>query len=127
MCDQDVTYNALLQSGAFKRLPKAYQAMFEAQCKDAKKSAGVQMELGQRMEKVENDIREIKQTMVTKDDLREQMQFLREGLVSDMKKSAKFDVMHDIVKSWKFWVLILIFIGALLGRGYFETFGQFVK
>lgn len=127
MCDQEVTYNALLQSGAFKRLPKAYQAMFEAQCKDAKKSAGVQMELGQRMEKVENDIREIKQTMVTKDDLREQMQFLREGLVSDMKKSAKFDVMHDIVKSWKFWVLILIFIGALLGRGYFETFGQFVK
>lgn len=127
MCEQEVTYNALLQSGAFKRLPKAYQAMFEAQCKDAKKSAGVQMELGQRMVKVENDIQEIKRTMVTKDDLREQFKQLRQGLADDMAKSAKFDFMQDIVKSWKFWALVLIFIGVLLGRGYLEYLSAFVK
>lgn len=127
MCEQEVTYNALLQSGAFKHLPRAYQAMFEAQCKDAKKSAGVQMELGQRMVKVENDIQEIKRTMVTKDDLREQMQELREGLASDMAKSAKFDFMQDIIKSWKFWALVLIFIGVLLGRGYLEYLTVFIK
>lgn len=127
MCEQEVTYNALLQSGAFKRLPKAYQAMFEAQCKDAKKSAGVQMELGQRMVKVENDIQEIKRTMVTKDDLREQFKQLRQGLADDMAKSVKFDFMQDIVKSWKFWALVLIFIGVLLGRGYLEYLSAFVK
>lgn len=127
MCKQEVTYNALLQSGAFKRLPKAYQAMFEAQCKDAKKSAGVQMELGQRMVKVENDIREIKRTMVTKDDLRDSMAELRQGLADDMAKSAKFDFMQDIVKSWKFWALVLIFIGVLLGRGYLEYLSVFIK
>lgn len=127
MCEQEVTYNALLQSGAFKRLPKAYQAMFEAQCKDAKKSAGVQMELGQRMVKVENDIQEIKRTMVTKDDLREQFKQLRQGLADDMAKSAKFDFMQDIIKSWKFWALVLIFIGVLLGRGYLEYLSVFVK
>lgn len=126
MCEQEVTYNALLQSGAFKRLPRAYQAMFEAQCKDAKKSAGVQMQLGQRMVKVENDIQEIKKTMVTKDDLREQMQALREGLASDMAKSAKFDFMQDIIKSWKFWALVLIFMGVLLGRGYLEYLTAFI-
>lgn len=127
MCEQEVTYNALLQSGAFKRLPKAYQAMFEAQCKDARKSAGVQMELGQRMVKVENDIQEIKRTMVTKDDLREQFKQLRQGLADDMAKSAKFDFMQDIVKSWKFWALVLIFIGVLLGRGYLEYLSAFIK
>lgn len=127
MCEQEVTYNALLQSGAFKRLPKAYQAMFEAQCKDAKKSAGVQMELGQRMVKVENDIQEIKRTMVTKDDLREQFKQLRQGLADDMAKSAKFDFMQDIIKSWKFWALVLIFIGVLLGRGYLEYLSAFIK
>lgn len=127
MCEQEVTYNALLQSGAFKRLPKAYQAMFEAQCKDAKKSAGVQMELGQRMVKVENDIREIKRTMVTKDDLRDSMAELRQGLADDMAKSAKFDFMQDIIKSWKFWALVLIFIGVLLGRGYLEYLSVFIK
>lgn len=127
MCEQEVTYNALLQSGAFKRLSKAYQAMFEAQCKDAKKSAGVQMELGQRMVKVENDIQEIKRTMVTKDDLREQFKQLRQGLADDMAKSAKFDFMQDIIKSWKFWALVLIFIGVLLGRGYLEYLSVFVK
>lgn len=127
MCEQEVTYNALLQSGAFKRLPKAYQAMFEAQCKDAKKSAGVQMELGQRMVKVENDIQEIKRTMVTKDDLREQFKQLRQGLADDMAKSAKFDFMQDIIKSWKFWALVLIFIGVLLGRGYLEYLSVFIK
>lgn len=127
MCEQEVTYNALLQSGAFKRLPKAYRAMFEAQCKDAKKSAGVQMELGQRMVKVENDIQEIKRTMVTKDDLREQFKQLRQGLADDMAKSAKFDFMQDIIKSWKFWALVLIFIGVLLGRGYLEYLSVFVK
>lgn len=127
MCEQEVTYNALLQSGAFKRLPRAYQAMFEAQCKDAKKSAGVQMELGQRMVKVENDIQEIKRTMVTKDDLREQFKQLRQGLADDMAKSAKFDFMQDIVKSWKFWALVLIFIGVLLGRGYLEYLTVFIK
>lgn len=127
MCEQEVTYNALLQSGAFKRLPRAYQAMFEAQCKDAKKSAGVQMELGQRMVKVENDIQEIKRTMVTKDDLREQFKQLRQGLADDMAKSAKFDFMQDIIKSWKFWALVLIFIGVLLGRGYLEYLTVFIK
>lgn len=127
MCEQEVTYNALLQSGAFKRLPKAYQAMFEAQCKDAKKSAGVQMELGQRMVKVENDIQEIKRTMVTRDDLREQFKQLRQGLADDIAKSAKFDFMQDIIKSWKFWALVLIFIGVLLGRGYLEYLSVFVK
>lgn len=127
MCEQEVTYNALLQSGAFKRLPRAYQAMFEAQCKDAKKSAGVQMELGQRMVKVENDIQEIKRTMVTKDDLREQFKQLRQGLADDMAKSAKFDFMQDIIKSWKFWALVLIFIGVLLGRGYLEYLSVFIK
>lgn len=127
MCEQEVTYNALLQSGAFKRLPKAYQAMFEAQCKDAKKSAGVQMELGQRMVKVENDIQEIKRTMVTKDDLREQFKQLRQGLADDMAKSAKFDFIQDIIKSWKFWALVLIFIGVLLGRGYLEYLSAFIK
>lgn len=127
MCEQEVTYNALLQSGAFKRLPKAYQAMFEAQCKDAKKSAGVQMELGQRMVKVENDIREIKRTMVTKDDLRDSMAELRQGLADDMAKSAKFDFMQEIIKSWKFWALVLIFIGVLLGRGYLEYLSVFIK
>lgn len=127
MCEQEVTYNALLQSGAFKRLPRAYQAMFEAQCKDAKKSAGVQMELGQRMVKVENDIREIKRTIVTKDDLRDSMAELRQGLADDMAKSAKFDFMQDIIKSWKFWALVLIFIGVLLGRGYLEYLSVFIK
>lgn len=127
MCEQEVAFNALLKSGAFKRLPKAYQTMFEAQCKDAKKSAGVQMELGQRMVKVEADIQEIKRTMVTKDDLREQFQLLRENLSSDMKKSAKFDFVQDILKSWKFWSLVLIFIGVLLGRGYLEYLTAFVK
>lgn len=127
MCEQEVAFNALLKSGAFKRLPKAYQTMFEAQCKDAKKSAGVQMELGQRMVKVENDIQEIKRTMVTKDDLREQFKQLRQGLADDMAKSAKFDFMQDIVKSWKFWALVLIFIGVLLGRGYLEYLSAFIK
>lgn len=127
MCEQEIAFNALLNSGAFKRLPKAYQAMFEAQCKDAKKSAGVQMELGQRMVKVENDIQEIKRTMVTKDDLREQFKQLRQGLADDMAKSAKFDFMQDIIKSWKFWALVLIFIGVLLGRGYLEYLSVFVK
>jgi len=127
MCEQEVAFNALLKSGAFKRLPKAYQTMFEAQCKDAKKSAGVQMELGQRMVKVEADIQEIKRTMVTKDDLREQFQLLRENLSSDMKKSAKFDFVQDILKSWKFWSLVLIFIGVLLGRGYLEYLTAFIK
>ena len=126
MCEQEIAFNALLHSGVFKRLPKAYQTMFEAQCKDAKKSAGVQMELGKRMFKVENDIQEIKQTMVTKDDLREQMQALREGLASDMAKSAKFDFMQDIIKSWKFWALVLIFMGVLLGRGYLEYLTAFI-
>lgn len=127
MCEQEITYNALLHSGAFKRLPKAYQAMFEAQCKDAKKSTGVQMELGQRMVSVENDIQEIKRTMVTKDDLRDQMKELREGLTSDMQKSAKFDFVQDIIESWKFWALVLIFIGVLLGRGYLEYLTAFIK
>jgi hypothetical protein len=127
MCEQEVAFNALLKSGAFKRLPKAYQTMFEAQCKDAKKSAGVQMELGQRMVKVEADIQEIKRTMVTKDDLREQFQLLRENLSSDMKKSAKFDFVQDILQSWKFWSLVLIFIGVLLGRGYLEYLTAFIK
>lgn len=127
MCEQEVAFNALLKSGAFKRLPKAYQTMFEAQCKDAKKSAGVQMELGQRMVKVEADIQEIKRTMATKDDLREQFQLLRENLSSDMKKSAKFDFVQDILKSWKFWSLVLIFIGVLLGRGYLEYLTAFIK
>ena len=127
MCEQEVAFNALLKSGAFKRLQKAYQTMFEAQCKDAKKSAGVQMELGQRMVKVEADIQEIKRTMVTKDDLREQFQLLRENLSSDMKKSAKFDFVQDILKSWKFWSLVLIFIGVLLGRGYLEYLTAFIK
>jgi len=127
MCEQEVAFNALLKSGAFKRLPKAYQTMFEAQCKDARKSAGVQMELGQRMVKVEADIQEIKRTMVTKDDLREQFQLLRENLSSDMKKSAKFDFVQDILKSWKFWSLVLIFIGVLLGRGYLEYLTAFIK
>lgn len=125
--EQEIAFNALLNSGAFKRLPKAYQTMFEAQCKDAKKSAGVQMELGQRMVKVENDIQEIKRTMVTKDDLREQFKQLRQGLVDDMAKSAKFDFMQDIIKSWKFWALVLIFIGVLLGRGYLEYLSVFIK
>lgn len=127
MCEQEIAFNALLHSGAFKRLPKAYQTMFEAQCKDAKKSAGVQMELGQRMVKVENDIQEIKRTMVTKDDLREQFKQLRQGLSDDMAKSAKFDFMQDIIKSWKFWALVLIFIGVLLGRGYLEYLSVFIK
>lgn len=127
MCEQEIAYNALLHSGAFKRLPKQYQTMFEAQCKDAKKSAGIQMELGQRMVKVENDIQEIKRTMVTKDDLRDQMKELREGLASDMEKSAKFDFMQDIIKSWKFWALVLIFIGTLVGRGYLEYLTAFIK
>lgn len=126
MCEQEIAYNALLHSGAFKRLPKAYQTMFEAQCKDAKKSAGVQMELGQRMVKVETDIQEIKKTMVTKDDLRDSMAELRQGLASDMKKSAKFDFVQDIVKSWKFWALCLIFLGVLLGRSYFEYLIAFI-
>lgn len=127
MCEQEIAFNALLNSGAFKRLPKAYQTMFEAQCKDAKKSAGVQMELGKRMFKVENDIQEIKKSMVTKDDLREQFKQLRQGLADDMAKSAKFDFMQDIIKSWKFWALVLIFIGVLLGRGYLEYLSVFVK
>lgn len=127
MCEQEIAFNALLHSGAFKRLPKAYQTMFEAQCKDAKKSAGVQMELGQRMVKVETDIQEIKRTMVTKDDLREQFKQLRQGLADDMAKSAKFDFMQDIIKSWKFWALVLIFIGVLLGRGYLEYLSVFIK
>ena len=78
------------------------------------------------MFKVENDIQEIKNTMVTKDDLREQMQALREGLASDMAKSAKFDFMQDIIKSWKFWALVLIFMGVLLGRGYLEYLTAFI-
>ena len=127
MCEQEIAFNALLHSGAFKRLPKAYQTMFEAQCKDAKKSAGVQMQLGQRMVKVENDIQEIKITMATKDDLREQFKQLRQGLADDMAKSAKFDFMQDIIKSWKFWALVLIFIGVLLGRGYLEYLSAFIK
>ena len=127
MCEQEVAFNALLKSGAFKRLPKAYQTMFESQSKVARKSAGVQMELGQRMVKVEADIQEIKRTMVTKDDLREQFQLLRENLSSDMKKSAKFDFVQDILKSWKFWSLVLIFIGVLLGRGYLEYLTAFIK
>lgn len=85
------------------------------------------MELGQRMVKVEADIQEIKRTMVTKDDLREQFQLLRENLSSDMKKSAKFDFVQDILKSWKFWSLVLIFIGVLLGRGYLEYLTAFIK
>lgn len=127
MCEQEIAYNALLNSGAFRRLPKAYQTMFEAQCKDAKKSAGVQMELGQRMVKVETDIQEIKRTMVTKDDLRDQMKELREGLASDIKKSAKFDFVQDIIKSYKFWALVLIFFGVILGRGYLEYLTVFIK
>lgn len=127
MCEQEITYNALLHSGSFKHLPKAYQAMFEAQCKDAKKSASIHMELGKRMITVENDIQEIKKTMVTKDDLREQMKELREGLASDMQKSAKFDFMQDIIKSWKFWALVLIFIASLVGRGYLEYLTSFIK
>lgn len=126
MCEQEIAYNALLNSGVFKRLPKPYQTMFEAQCNDAKKSAGIQMELGQRMVKVENDIQEIKRTMVTKDDLREQFKQLRQGLADDMSKSAKFDFMQDIIKSWKFWALVLIFMGVLLGRGYLEYLTAFI-
>lgn len=127
MCEQEIAYNALLNSGAFKRLPRTYQTMFEAQCKDAKKSAGVQMELGQRMVNVENDIQEIKRTMVTKDDLRDQMKELRELLTSDIQKSAKFDFVQDIVKSWKFWALFLILLGVVLGRGYLEYLTAFIK
>lgn len=127
MCEQEIAYNALLNSGAFKRLPRTYQTMFEAQCKDAKKSAGVQMELGRRMVNVENDIQEIKRTMVTKDDLRDQMKELRELLTSDIQKSAKFDFVQDIVKSWKFWALFLILLGVVLGRGYLEYLTAFIK
>lgn len=127
MCEQEIAYNALLNSGAFKRLPRTYQTMFEAQCKDAKKSAGIQMELGRRMVNVENDIQEIKRTMVTKDDLRDQMKELRELLTSDIQKSAKFDFVQDIVKSWKFWALFLILLGVVLGRGYLEYLTAFIK
>ncbi len=127
MCEQEIAYNALLSSGAFRRLPKSHQIMFEAQCKDAKKSASIQRDLGERMLSVENDVQEIKRTMVTKDDLREQFKELRAGLSADLQKGAKYDFVQDIITSWKFWVLILIFIGALLGRGYFETIGGFVK
>lgn len=127
MCEQEIAYNALLNSGAFKRLPRTYQTMFEAQCKDAKKSAGIQMELGRRMFNVENDIQEIKRTMVTKDDLRDQMKELRELLTSDIQKSAKFDFVQDIVKSWKFWALFLILLGVVLGRGYLEYLTAFIK
>ena len=52
---------------------------------------------------------------------------MRAGLSADLQKGAKYDFVQDIITSWKFWVLILIFIGALLGRGYFETIGGFVK
>lgn len=127
MCEQEIAYNALLSSGVFRRLPKPHQIMFEAQCKDAKKSASIQRDLGQRMVNVENDIQEIKRTMATKDDLREQFKELRAGLSADLQKGAKYDFVQDIITSWKFWILVLIFIGALLGRGYFETIGGFVK
>lgn len=120
MCEQKTAYDALVKSGAFKRMSKAYQIMFEAQCKDAMRTAGAQIEMDKRMAKVEQDINEIKQTMVTKDDLREQFRNFRSDLAGDLKNSAKYGFIQDIMSSWKFWALVVIFIGALVGRGYLE-------
>lgn len=127
MCEQQVAYNALLRSGAFKRLPKAHQTMFEAQCKDAKKSAMVQMEFNTRLGKVEADIQEIKRDMVTTGVLREELQTFKNELSKEIKNSERYNFITDIVRSWQFWFLVAVFIGALVGRGYLEHLHMYMK
>jgi len=80
-----------------------------------------------RLVNVEKDGVEIKLNMTTKSDLKEALSELRAGFSEDLKNSARFTMIEDMIKSWKFWLLLLVIIGVAAGPRYLEFLVNIAK
>lgn len=78
------------------------------------------LETNMRLSKVEADLADVKRNMVRKDYLTASLDNFRKNLTKDLKKAAQFDLVSTVFSSWKFWVIFLIFVGALLGTRYLD-------
>lgn len=123
MCHSSDAYNALSQGGALKTLPSVMHTIINAQIRDVKELhescaeiANVQKENVMRMTNIEKNIAEVKEKMVTKAEFNE----FKESLTQAVRDAAKFNLVRDVLKSPKAWILFLIFCGALMGARYLD-------
>ena len=87
---------------------------------NVKPSSDFMLETNMRLSKVEADLADVKHNMVRKDYLKTSLDNFRKDLTKDLKKAAQFDLVSTVFSSWKFWVIFLIFVGALLGTRYLD-------
>lgn len=115
MCFQKKTLQILENAGALKRMPAAQREILKAQVKDAEESYKADKDFAMELQNVKREVSEIKNQMITKDDL----QNFKNELVPEIRKAAQL----DLVKKTFNYKSILIFLGVFFFLTILLSFG----
>ena len=125
MCELAKTLAALKRLGAWKQADQSVTALFEATGKDIQglidrtnEAIGEHKDTNMRLTTLEQDMKEIRETMVRKEDLRA----FKDELIPAIQKAAQFDLVKKGA-NWKvvggfvigFFVMLLLFSFGIRG------------